>query len=34
MNIKKALGFSQAEPVVVDPKNRCKLTVGKLQQLY
>lgn len=31
MNIKKALGFSQAEPVVVDPKNRFYYMLQQMQ---
>lgn len=31
MNIKKALGFTQAEPVVVDPKNRFYYMLQQMQ---
>jgi len=31
MNIKKALGFSQAEPVAVDPKNRFYYMLQQMQ---
>ena len=31
MNIKKTLGFSQAEPVVVDPKNRFYYMLQQMQ---